>query len=67
MNNGGFFGMHWFWWLLILVVILLFFFIGMQNPFKTPATSPKQLLKKRLAKGEITKEEYDQLINRLND
>lgn len=67
---GAGFGMMWYGWIFwILILIGIFFLIWVlanQNKNKpTPEDSSKEILKKRLAKGEITKEEYHKLKKEL--
>ncbi len=60
--NGNFFGMHggsWIFWILIAVVVYYFL---INNRAKNPnVDTPMEILKKRLAAGEITKEEFEKL------
>lgn len=65
MNHGfGYGGM--FMWIIFLIVIglLLYFFVQTQkNKGQTPTENegPLDILKKRYAKGEINKEDYDRM------
>lgn len=62
MGHG--FGMI-LWWLLPIVAIVLFIvWINKQNP-KQSQESVVDILKKRYAKGEITKEQFDKMKNDL--
>ncbi|MBX0359398.1 SHOCT domain-containing protein [Halobacillus sp. Nhm2S1] len=71
---GGFFGFG----LIILILIIIIFFIvrWMMKPHAEEQNSSnrvrgeagsKEVLKKRLASGEITEEEYDRLKKKLDD
>jgi putative membrane protein len=54
-------------WLIAVVVILIalyFIFQGQKN--RTTRETPLEILKKRYAKGEITKEEYDTMKRNLS-
>ena len=58
---GHFFGMHFIWWIIWIVLIIWIFAIPNSNPFqKTKKDSPLDILKTRFAKGEITKEAYEE-------
>lgn len=55
----NFWGMHFFWW--IIWIILLFWIFA--TPYNIPGQrakkdTPLNILKKRFASGEITKEEF---------
>jgi putative membrane protein len=57
-----------FMWILLLVVIGLIVFLILQNVqtgSRTDQESPLDILKKRFAKGEITKEEYEEMKRKL--
>ena len=63
-DGHHFWGMHWFWW--ILWVIFIFWIFA--TPYDIPGQRKKKeaaldILKKRLANGEISKEEYEDLKN----
>jgi putative membrane protein len=73
MNGGG--GYMWFGWIfwLILLGIIIWAAVTIINKIQT-GTGNNQLgessidiLKKRFAKGEITKEQYDQMKTVLKD
>lgn len=57
----NFFGMHLVWWLLWLLLLIWIF----ATPYDVPGQrrrkdSPMDILKRRFASGEITKEEYSE-------
>ena len=60
---GGFY----IWILLLIVIGLLVFLIlqSAQSGSRTDQESPLDILKKRFAKGEITKEEYEEMKRKL--
>lgn len=73
MINGMFGGM-WFGWLLGIVIIVLVIWVVIQISNKNQQTnstnmigkeSPLDILKKRYAKGEITKEQFEEMKNDL--
>lgn len=58
--DGHWGGMHIIWWIIWLALLVWIFFIPFDIPYqKTKNEDPLQILKKRFAKGEITKEEYE--------
>ena len=61
--DGRFWGMGWGMWIIPLVVILIIVFAVKSNPFgeKQNSESPLEILKKRYAKGEITKEQFEEM------
>ena len=59
-----------FMWLILLVIIglIIYFIINGQNLVKHEAReTPLEILKKRYAKGEISKEEYDRIKKDLGE
>ena len=58
--DGHWGGMHVIWWLIWLILLIWIFFVPFDIPYrKNQSESPNDILKKRFAKGEITKEEYE--------
>jgi putative membrane protein len=52
----------WFMWLLpVIVIIIALYLIMRAQKGRTIQETPLEILKKRYAKGEITKEEYDRM------
>ncbi len=71
-NGMGFFGGMGITWLLIIGVLIIFaaiFFNKQSNNSGEKNTKNRSLetLKERLAKGEITEEEYDRLKQKLDE
>ncbi len=64
MHNWYFFGMH-FWWWVIFIIILYFSSKNLLTPTKKQPT-PKEILKERLVKGEISIEEYKKLLDEIS-
>lgn len=58
-------GMGWGMWFIPLLIILLIYFLLRNNNKKNHGT-PLEILQKRYAKGEITKEQYEELKNDLS-
>ena len=59
-----------FWWILIIALILIVIRVAMRSGIKQSDgqdKSPLEILKKRYAKGEINKEEYEDRKNELTD
>ena len=55
-------GMHTFWWLfwlVLIVVVASVFWRPRHRSRKHEAESPRELLQRRLAKGEISPEAYE--------
>jgi len=60
-HYGEFWGMHWIWWIFWLILIIWIFATPWDIPGQRPRReTPLDILKKRFAKGEITKEEYEE-------
>ncbi len=59
--DGNFGGMHLIWWIIWVILIAWIFFIPADIPYqKSKKESPLDILKKRFAKGEISKEDYEE-------
>ena len=73
MHDFHFFGGGWmmiFWWILIIAVILIVIRVIMKSSMKQTGDqdeSALEILKRRYAKGEITKEEYEERKNDLKE
>lgn len=59
-SYGSIYGMHVFWWALIILIALglIFYILDVQKK-KMKKENPLESLKKRFAKGEITKKEFE--------
>ncbi|VAX27808.1 hypothetical protein MNBD_IGNAVI01-218 [hydrothermal vent metagenome] len=76
MMNGMFGGGMWFSWLfwVIIIAVIVWVVIQFNNRNNQPTNftnniekeTPLDILKKRYAKGEITKDEYDRMKNDLS-
>ena len=62
-GNFGFFGMGygWIFQIIILVVFFIIMFWLFRNNGIEKNKSPLEILKQRLAKGEITKKQFEEL------
>ena len=59
--NNGFWGMNMIWWFLWVIMIIWIFAIPYDIPGQRKRKdSPLDLLQKRFASGQITKEEYQE-------
>jgi len=61
MNNWNMHGFGWIFWLVVIALLVWFLvsFISTKNK-NTPNESPLEILKKRFARGEITKQEFEE-------
>lgn len=65
-RGGGGFMMIFFWGLLIIAAFYLFKYINGHNERKTERElSPEEIARRRYAKGEIDKEEFERIKNDL--
>lgn len=64
-DHGGYmFGAHLIWWVFWVVVVFTIFLVlrlAQQYLGRSTRASPHELLKRRLAQGEIDPEEYERL------
>jgi putative membrane protein len=62
-DGGPFMGsMHWFWWIFWVVLVGLIVFYGWGRrggQHGRPRETPHEVLRRRLASGEISTEEYE--------
>jgi len=65
--NGNFFGMHFFWWIFWVILIIVIYYLINSQKRRTKSETSLEILKKRFAKGEITKEEFERLKKSLNN
>ena len=62
-DGGYMIGMHWFWWLFWVVVVAAILYAPWSSPGrrgKPPRETPHEVLRRRLASGEVTPQEYEQ-------
>ena len=56
-----FFGMHWIWWIIMAILVLLVIFNVIPYRPRTDITEDAlDILKKRFARGEIEREEFEE-------
>lgn len=65
MHYGNFWGMHLLWWFFWVILLVWIFATpwdipGQRTKTRTTKDTPLDILKKRLASGEISKEEYEE-------
>tara|TARA_R110002124_G_scaffold113709_3_gene268166 strand:+ start:479 stop:694 length:216 start_codon:yes stop_codon:yes gene_type:complete len=61
LYEGHFWGMHFIWWIVWLVFIFWIFLTPWDVPGqRTKKETPLDILKKRLASGEINKHEFEE-------
>lgn len=61
MHYGNFWGMHLIWWFVWIIMIFWIFATPYNLPGqRTKKETPLDILKKRFAAGEISKEEYEE-------
>ncbi len=60
--NGHYWGMHFWWWVfwVVLLLIITYRLIRDSDEKKSPV-DPLEILKRRYARGEISKEEYEKM------
>jgi len=59
--NDHFGGMHFIWWIVWLILLIWIFLVPYDIPYrKSRKESPLNILKKRFAQGEISKEEFEE-------
>ncbi len=61
MYNWDFWGMHLLWWIIWIILLIWIFVTPWDIPGqRTKKDTPLDILKKRFASGELTKEEYEE-------
>jgi len=55
------------WLILAILVVIVIYFIAQTRSGGSVRETPLEILKKRYAKGEITKEEYDRMKRDLSE
>lgn len=61
------FGMIVFWTVVVLLILMIVRHWGAGERTSPPASSPQDILKERLARGEITEEEFRTRMNVLKE
>lgn len=68
MMNNSCWGMGWGMWFIPLLIILAIYFFSKSNSkrnIEQTTETPLDILKKRYAKGEITKEQFEEMKNNI--
>jgi len=68
--NGWNMGGMWFWWVFIFFIVVAaisFFVVFSRRNQKRMVESPEQIVKRRFAKGEITRETYNRMLSDLRE
>ncbi|NLP58959.1 SHOCT domain-containing protein [Lutibacter sp. B1] len=66
-NDGHFGDIHFIWWIILIAILILIFFVFYGIPYqKAKKESLKDILDSRYAKGEITKEQYEEIKRTIN-
>jgi putative membrane protein len=63
-NNWGM-GFTWLFWVIVLVAVVALIFFIMQRSSTPSKKSAEEILKERFARGEISKEEYEERLKSL--
>ncbi len=61
MMHGDYWGMGWGMWIIPVLFVVLIIFLTRNNNVQSQNETPLGILKKRYAKGEITKEQYEEM------
>lgn len=59
--TGPFWGMHLFWWAFWILAMILIFAYNVLERTRINSLDPQTILKRRLAKGEISENEYKKI------
>lgn len=54
-------GMGWGMWLIPIIIVILILFLTRKNNSHSQKETPLDILKKRYVKGEITKDQFDEM------
>lgn len=63
---GIFMGLHWWLWIAILLIVIVLIPGGIKFMSPTTRETPREILDKRYARGEIGKEEYERMKQELS-
>lgn len=66
-HDGMFGGMHLIWWFIWIAVLVWFLLIPAGRRQIMTKDTPLEILQKRYARGEITREEYEEARKTLNE
>lgn len=65
MYDSPYWGMHLFWWAFWIIAMVSVFGFNLPERTRVNSLDPKMILKRRLAKGEITDDEYKRINSQL--
>lgn len=63
---NSFWGMHAMWWFFWFGMMALTFGFNLPDQVRIPKNDPHSILRRRFASGELTEEEYEKMISRLD-
>lgn len=63
--NGPFWGMHLFWWSFWIIMMISVFGFNVPELARINSVDPHLILRRRLAKGEITEDDYKKITGQL--
>ena len=66
MMNHDYWGMGWGMWIIPALIVVLIIFLFRNNNVQSQKETPLEILKKRYAKGEITKEQFLEMKNNIS-
>lgn len=59
-SDGNFYGMHFIWWIFWVAIVIWFIVASTRKKGGEKKETPLDILQKRYAKGEISREEYQE-------
>jgi putative membrane protein len=65
-TSGPFWGMHLFWWAFWIFTLVSVFGFNVPERVRVNSLDPRSILKRRLAKGDISEDGYKRIMEQLN-